>query len=174
MSESNVNIAADSSQTNPLMTHLHKDELLFVTGEHTSDLFLVHSGKLLVFVVNGTQITSIAQINASEYVGELSFFDKRPRSACVIAMDETELIKIPINEIDKQFPSWLIMIAKSITTKIRKADEIIRLNGIRKQNVKSLKPLAIDEQRRLFDLVKKYIDKNQLQMDIMTRGMFDI
>lgn len=138
----------------PLSVTLKKDQLVCVAGDREVDLYKVKSGSLMVFVNEGSKITPIAYLKSGEYLGELSFFDHQPRSAHVIALEKTELIKLPIEELNKHAPRWLITIAKSIAGKIRHADEVMRQKGIRRQNVATIKPLSQEEQHHFFKLIE--------------------
>lgn len=141
----------------PLTMNLEKGDIVCAAGETECDLFIIHSGKLMVFVNEKTKITPLAYLGEGEYLGELSFFDGNPRSAHVICVEPSTLIKIPVAELEKQFPSWLTTIAQSVTKKLRHTDELIRKKGIRKQNVESMKPLTIDEQREYFQILQTYL-----------------
>lgn len=143
----------------PLTLNLKKGELVCAAGEEKCDLYIIHSGKLLIFGNDKTKITPFAFLGAGEYLGELSFFDKMPRSAHVICVEDTTLIKIPVEELNQQFPSWLITIAQSITSKLREADDLIRKKGIRKKNVDTIAPLNIDEQREYYSSLQNYLEK---------------
>lgn len=139
--------------------NLNKGEMVCAAGEKDNDLYIIHSGKLMVYVLKGSQVIPVAYLNAGEYLGELSFFDREPRSANVVCVEESTLIKIPVQEIDKQFPRWLLTLSQSLTKQIRELDEIVRAKGIRKKNVESIKPLSIDEQTEYFQIYKNYTQK---------------
>lgn len=142
----------------PLTMTLKKDELICIAGDLEVDLYKIRSGKLMVFVNDGTKITPLAYLGEGEYLGELSFFDHQPRSAHVVALEDCEIIKIPVEELDKQAPRWLITMATHVAQKIRRADEMIRTKGIRRQNVESIKPLSIDEQRYYYKLIEDRVN----------------
>lgn len=146
----------------PLTLQAPEGQIICAAGEKSSDLFIVHSGKLMVFVTEGTKVTPLAYIEGGEYLGELSFFDNQYRSAHVISVKDSTLIQIPVSEIDKQFPPWLVTIAKSITKKLRKSSELIRQKGIRRQNVDSIKPLTIEKQREVYSALQAYFEKNPI------------
>lgn len=146
----------------PLTKNMTKGEIVCAAGEHDSSLFIIHSGKLLVFVTDGTKVTPLAYIGEGEYLGELSFFDREPRSAHVICLEDSTLVEVPVTEIDKQFPNWLVTMAQSITTKLRKSSELIRQKGIRKKNVETIKPLSIEEQREYYQSLQSYLEENPL------------
>lgn len=137
-------------------------EILCTKGEDTHDLFIVHSGKLLVFNNERTKITPIAYLGPGEYFGELSFFDKSARSAHVISIEKTTLIKVPVAEIERQMPTWLIIVALSITQKIRSATDALSRKGIRRMSAEGLRPLSIDEQRFFYHKLHTYLEDNDL------------
>jgi CRP-like cAMP-binding protein len=133
--------------------NIKKDQVLCREGDTNSDLYLVIKGKLLIFSRSGHMVTPIAFISEGEYFGEMSFFDNRARSADVIAVEETKLIKVPSTALKDQFPTWLLVMAKQMTHKLRTMDHVIRDKGIKRTNVDSMKPLSIDEQRHLFQII---------------------
>lgn len=147
----------------PLTLNLKKDDVICISGEHNYDLYMIHSGKLIVMVNNGTKVTPLAYLNAGEYLGELSFFDHAPRSAHVVCLEDTTLFKVPIEEKENQFPAWLNTIALSITKKLRHSNDLILKKGIRKQNVESVKPFSIEEQRHYYQLLQKYCSENNIE-----------
>ena len=65
-------------------------------------------------------------------ISVFSFFDKQPRSAHIICVEDSTLIKIPVEELDKQAPRWLITLAQHVARKLRKADSLIAKKGIKK------------------------------------------
>ena len=132
---------------------LKKDEFLFLAEETDCDLFIIQKGKLMVFVQKGSQIIPVAYLGAGEYIGELTFFDEGRRSASILCMENTDFIKIPVEEMHKHCPAWMKVIGQQLTKKIREGDELIRSKGIRKKNVEGIKPLSIEEQSYCFKLV---------------------
>ncbi len=139
-----------------LTLHLKKGEVVCVAGEENYDLYIIVKGKLMIMVNKGTQITPLAYLGEGEYMGELSFFDKRPRSAHVVCAEDTTLIRIPVEELTKQFPNWLQTMAISITGRLRKVDELIGAKGIRKKKTDTIAPFSIDEQREYFQILESY------------------
>lgn len=131
-----------------------KDEILFLAEEKKNDLYIIQQGKVMVFVQKGSEVIPVAYLDKGEYIGELSFFDDGPRSAGILCVEDTVFMKISSEEMNEYFPSWLKVIGKSLTRKIREGDELIRSKGIRKKNLESIKPLAMNEQTRVFKLVE--------------------
>lgn len=137
-----------------LTIKVNKDELICKEGDLTRDLYMIISGKLMVCSRNNRMVTPIAYLEDGAYFGEFSFFDGQLRSADVIAVEETTLIKIPLAALKKQFPRWLLLTSKSMTKKLRLMDDVIRKKGIKKKNADKMKPLSIEEQRYYFDIIE--------------------
>ena len=133
---------------------LKKDEFLFLAGDIENDLYIVKRGQVMVFVQNASQITPIAFLGEGEYIGELSFFERKNRSASIICIENSEFIKIRVEVLNKHIPPWLRTLGEQLARKVRAADEIIRSRGIRKKNVESVKPLSISEQTRIHKLIE--------------------
>lgn len=138
---------------------LKKDEILFLAGEKEKCLYIIQKGKVMVFVQKGSEIIPIAYLGQGEYIGELAFFDDEPRSASIMAIEDTVLKKYSPEEMNTHFPPWLKTIGFQLTRKIREGDELIRAKGIRKKNLESIKPLPIAEQTRYFKLVDQHQNK---------------
>jgi CRP-like cAMP-binding protein len=134
---------------------LKKNEVLCREGDVETDLFVVQSGELLVCVRKGSQVTAVAKLGPGEYIGELSFFDNKPRGADIIALGPCKLVKIPAVEIRQSFPSWISTLGKGLAMKLRQHDDVIRSKGIKKSNVESIKPLSMDDQRLYFQILTK-------------------
>lgn len=135
---------------------LKKNEVLCLEGDLDIDLYFVEKGNLLVCVAKGTQISPLAYIGAKEFIGEMSFFDKRPRSANIIALEDCLLTKIPAEVIFNTLPRWLISMGRAMATRIRITDESIRTHGLKFSHAESIKPLSMNDQRALYlALVKK-------------------
>lgn len=134
------------------LVELKENQVLCREGDPSSELYLLHAGKLLICVVNGTQVKALAVIHPGEFIGELSFFDGKPRGAHIIATERTTLIQLPQHEIMSKFPSWFQQIGRSLTRKVRLHDKIIHDAQIRRTNDEELK-LTIEEQRFYYDIL---------------------
>lgn len=146
----------------PFTSHYEQGQIICSAGEKVFDLYKIYSGRVMVFVTEGTKVTPISILEEGEYIGELSFFDKTTRSAHLICLEKSTLVTIPISELEKHFPDWLETIALSIVGKLRRATELIRQKGIRRKNVESIKPLSIEEQRSFFQILKHYREEKGL------------
>ncbi len=126
-----------------------KGNVLCREGDKDKDLFLLTEGRLLICSRSGRMVTPLAFIEKNQYFGEMSFFDNKKRSADVLAVEDTTLVKIPEEALKEQVPTWLHIIAKSLTAKLRTLDEVLRDKGIRK-NSDQITPLTIEEQREIY------------------------
>lgn len=136
-----------------LIIKISRYQLLCKEGDLDRELYKVLEGKLLVCSTNGTQVTPIAYLEKGDYFGEMSFFDSMVRSAHVISLEDSKLIKIPQAELKKQFPRWLTRTVKSMTKKIRLMDDIISSNGIKRKNTNTMDALSIEEQTFFYKII---------------------
>lgn len=130
-----------------------KDEIICRQGDVDNDLYRVEKGSLLVFVVEGTKINPVATLGPGEFLGELSYFDHHKRSAYVVALEEVSLLKIPIAKSSEVFPNWLYRMARDMTARIRKADELIQKHGLKRKKVDAINSMSIEEQRYFYNLI---------------------
>lgn len=92
-------------------------------------LFLVIKGTLSIRKMKGSAYVEIARVYANEVVGELSFFDRQPRSAAAFALTEVEVTEIGFDSLDKVFqstPPYLKAMIAAMSDRLRKADDTIK------------------------------------------------
>ena len=130
-----------------------KDDILFLAEENEKDLYVIERGQVMVFVQKGSQIIPLSYLGVGEYIGELTFFDQGKRSASIICTEDSDFLKISVENLHKHCPSWMKTLGSQLTKKIRDGDELIRSKGIRKKNVEGIKPLSMEEQSYCFKLV---------------------
>lgn len=122
-------------------------------GDPSSELYFLKSGKLLVCTLSGTQVKVISRIYPGEFIGELSFFDGKARASHVVTLEKCKLIQIQKQEISGHLPLWYTEIGVNLTKKIRQLDHIIYSGNIRRSNSQESKPLSMEEQRTLYELL---------------------
>lgn len=138
-----------------IVLDLEAHKIVSREGDLASEIFFLQSGKLLVCTLSGTEVKAIARISAGEFVGELSFFDGRPRASYVVTLEKSQLIQIQKHEIAGHLPKWYSQVATNITKKIRLLDNIIHTTHLRKSNDEDNRPLTMEEQHSLFQLISK-------------------
>ncbi|OIQ15872.1 MAG: hypothetical protein BM556_16355 [Bacteriovorax sp. MedPE-SWde] len=141
------------------MTNIKKElkngEIICKQGDDDTTLYLVENGKLLVFGLDGTKVTPFAYIKENEFVGELSYFDGKSRSAYVMAIEDTTLMTVPPSKQTELMPDWMIKLGINLTKRLRHIDNLISHKGIKRSNVDGVKPLSIDEQREIYQRIQE-------------------
>lgn len=119
---------AKSNQT-PTSRLLRPGQFLFRESEASHSVYLIKKGTISIRKAKKNGQVEIARIYANEILGELSFFDRCPRSAAAVALTEVEALEIPFQSLDKIFasvPVYFKSIMASVSERLRKADELIR------------------------------------------------
>lgn len=110
--------------------NLKKGEELFKEGDEPSAMYIIKSGRLAITKKKGNNDITLAELKAGDLLGEMTFFDKNPRSAGAKAvMDNTEVIELPFSALDHQWaqlPGWVKSIVKAINGHLRRANMRIR------------------------------------------------
>ena len=113
-----------------VVQNLKPNQVLLKEGEHSSSLYWVQSGQLVVTKKRGSEDIILGHIFSGELVGEISFLDNESRSATVKALTECDLIEIPRDTFDKIFatqPKWLEILVKTLAERLRKANARIKI-----------------------------------------------
>ena len=114
----------------PMTTHNFKPgEVIFKEGDHPTSLFLIKQGRVSIRKNSRGIPVEIGQATTNQIVGELSFFDRKPRSADAAALTALEMIEIPFESLDPIFgpaPDYLKKIMISLASRLRAADDMIR------------------------------------------------
>ncbi|MEK7267405.1 MAG: cyclic nucleotide-binding domain-containing protein, partial [Nitrospirota bacterium] len=81
---------------------LKKGEFLFKEGEDTKGIYMIRSGKIEINKVtpDGWKQT-LAVLSTGNFFGELSIIEKRKHEANAVAIENTELLKLPKEEFEK-------------------------------------------------------------------------
>lgn len=70
------------------------DEVVIRAGDAGSSMFVVHSGRVQVEVNEQGRSRPVAILNEGDFFGEMALFTGQPRTANVVALDETEVLEI--------------------------------------------------------------------------------
>src|SRR4051812_46909949 len=98
-------------------------QYLFREGEPSKSMYLVKKGTVSVRKMKGAAFVEIARVYSSEVLGELSFFDRLPRSAAAIALTEVECLEIQFTSLDKVYksvPDYMKTIIAAVADRLRK------------------------------------------------------
>ncbi len=106
---------------------------LFQEGEASADLYIVQQGIVKVYkMVDGKQLP-LGLVRQGQFVGELSFFDGKPRSATAEAATFVKLLQITKEDLESvlaTLPGWMMTLIKSISSRVREADDLVKRNKI--------------------------------------------
>jgi hypothetical protein len=79
--------------------------------------------------MKGQDYVELGKVYSNEVLGELSFFDRKPRSAAAVALTEVEVLEISLTSLDAIYtkvPDYLKTIMASVADRLRKANDMIR------------------------------------------------
>ena len=69
-------------------------EMVIRAGEPGSSMFVVHNGRVRVQVNENGRSRTVATLNEGDFFGEMALFTGEPRTANVVALEETEVLEI--------------------------------------------------------------------------------
>jgi CRP-like cAMP-binding protein len=122
------NLASSASTTG-----VHAGHILFLEGEAGDAAYVVVSGAvdLVLESLEGNQLT-LAHVGPGGYFGEMALIDDQPRSATAIAAQESEVAVLSrrnfLNHL-QQHPETIVDLLRTLSARVRTADEKIRALG---------------------------------------------
>lgn len=105
---------------------LAPNDVLLKQGDKGDFVYIVRKGTLRASTTIDSKEITLGEINPGEFVGEMSFITKAPRSANVMAITDCELIEIPINTFEKvlyQKPGWSKALMVTLSNRIKTANQ---------------------------------------------------
>ena len=109
--------------------HLHKGEMLFLSGEPAKGLFVVVEGKIRAFQQNEDGREQVMHVNsAGSILGDVPVFDDGPFPASAISEMESDVLLIEKNDIRDlcaKYPSLALAALKLMATKVRRHADLV-------------------------------------------------
>jgi len=108
---------------------LKKGEILFREGDTSECMYVIKSGKLAIMKTKGAGEIMLAELGPGDMLGEMAFFDNKPRSAGAKAVADTTVIELPFKALNAQFktfPEWLKAIMRTVNNHLRNANQKIK------------------------------------------------
>jgi CRP-like cAMP-binding protein len=108
---------------------IERDHYLFREGDAPDAMYVIKSGKLAVVKNKNNSEIVLAEIGPGAMVGEMAFFDNKPRSASVKALKDSEVIALPYKALHAQFqnfPEWCKAIMRTVNDHLRNANQRIK------------------------------------------------
>jgi CRP/FNR family cyclic AMP-dependent transcriptional regulator len=106
-----------------------RNDVLFSEGQPAKCIFFIQSGIVSIQKKKGTGRVEVARVRANEVIGELSFFDKKPRSATVIALTDVRALEIDYESLQKIYqavPPYFQKIISAVADRLRGATDVIK------------------------------------------------
>lgn len=69
-------------------------ETVIRAGDPGSSMFVVHSGRVCVQINENGKLRTVAALSEGDFFGEMALFTGEPRTANVVALEETEVLEI--------------------------------------------------------------------------------
>lgn len=121
---------------------LNKGDVIFKEGDAPESMFIIRSGRVAITKAKGQSNITLAELKNGDMIGEMGFFEKKPRSAgAKVLTPGTEVIELPFVALEKQYeslPVWLKAVMKTVTNHLRSANAKIRLLEKSKEEEKEL------------------------------------
>jgi CRP/FNR family transcriptional regulator, cyclic AMP receptor protein len=113
-------------------------DYVFHLGDAGHSLYIVHNGRVQVYVENteGDKIV-LSEIESGEVFGEISLLDGGPRTATAIAMENTELLRLDresLQELVSTHPHAALDLLTVMGRRLRSTDELLRSHVSRNAN----------------------------------------
>lgn len=108
---------------------LNKGDVLFRENDPSDAMYVIKSGKIAITKVKGSSEIQLAELGPGDMLGEMAFFDNKPRSAGAKAIANSEVIELPFKALNAQFktfPEWLKAIMRTVNTHLRNANTKIK------------------------------------------------
>ena len=147
--------------------NIQKDHNLFNKGDQPDGLYILMAGKLRVYIPP-SQLTgptkNLAELSPGAYVGEFGLIDSQPRSASVVAIQDSHVLFLPTDaflNILNERPQF----AKSVTNALcemvmnQKGLKINSAHGSKLIAEKKVKP-TLDNLAKLSEILREH-NKNQ-------------
>lgn len=106
-----------------------RGDYLFKENDPSDCMFIIKQGRVEISRNKGESQVVLAEKKSGEMLGEMAFFDGRPRSANAKALMETQVIALPFKSLHAQydsFPEWLKITVRTVTTQLRQANTKIK------------------------------------------------
>lgn len=106
-----------------------RGSMILSQGDRGDALFLIRSGQVKVSVVaeDGREVI-LSVLGPGSFFGEMALLDDEPRSAHVIAMEDTELLQLHREDFQhrlKRSPALAVSLLRELSQRLRRADDTI-------------------------------------------------
>lgn len=129
-----------------------KHTIIFSEGDETSSMYILLSGKIRVFSCDsqGKEVTLLVQTPVS-YFGELALLSNEPRSASILALENTHCVTIAQSD----FTQWLfknpdvaLSLIQDLASTVRRLTKKVKqlaLSNVYERTIQVLQEMAVKE-----------------------------
>ena len=104
-------------------------ELVFAEHDLGEEMYIVHSGKVIIFNESGGRENLLDSIRSGSYFGEMAIVDEQPRSASARGAEDSILLVLHRNDFRAavhDYPDIAFEVMKEFIRRLRQADQRIR------------------------------------------------
>ena len=104
-------------------------ELIFAEHDLGDEMYIVHSGRVLIFHDAGGRENVLDSVRSGGYFGEMAIVDQQPRSASARTTEETVLLVLHKDDFHTavhDYPEIAFEVMKELIRRLREADQRIR------------------------------------------------
>jgi len=104
-------------------------ELVFAEHELGEEMYIVHSGKVIIFNEIGGRENLLDSIPSGSYFGEMAIVDEQPRSASARGAEDSILLVLHQNDFRAavhDYPDIAFEVMKEFIRRLRQADQRMR------------------------------------------------
>jgi CRP/FNR family cyclic AMP-dependent transcriptional regulator len=124
----------ETSASSKFRQRYRKSEVIFEEGSTGSEMYLIHSGRVLLSVrQDETRQGPLLVLNPGDFFGEMALVDDSPRSATASAIeDDTELIvmdRARFMFMVRQQPEFALSLMHTLCQRLREMDKRLSPEG---------------------------------------------
>ncbi|MBP3275044.1 MAG: cyclic nucleotide-binding domain-containing protein [Butyrivibrio sp.] len=140
-----------------------KGEVIFREGDNGESFFEIVKGKVGVYAAYGTETEQkLTEIGAGHIVGELALIDAFPRSATVVALEDTDLTEVTIDEMRSYFegsPDKIKFILSELGERLQRLTDDYTDACV---TIRELYPVGEERKPGIADKIKKFVNSYNL------------
>jgi CRP/FNR family cyclic AMP-dependent transcriptional regulator len=100
-------------------------DVIFRQGDPAGEMYVIRNGRVAVSLLDDGTPTTLATLKKGDFFGEMSFFDGKPRSATVTALDDLVVDAVSAAQFAAQVDDALREMIARLSGRIRAVDEML-------------------------------------------------
>ncbi|MGK5089225.1 Crp/Fnr family transcriptional regulator [Bdellovibrionota bacterium FG-2] len=113
----------------PILRKYRAGEYLFHEGDQSKSLFIIKKGSIGIHKRKAGGYVELGKVHQNEVLGELTFFDRQPRSASAVALTDVECMELTFASLEKIYagiPAYMKTIMAALAERLRKTNELVK------------------------------------------------